>query len=75
MQDAIQQTKTTLYPNTFQMTDSPGKCLIILFSKYSLKGENIQAPPGVLQLFKLCAAVVLSRFLYKWKKSPSPFGF
>lgn len=30
--------------------------------------------PGVLQLFKLCAAAVSSRFLYKWKKSPSPLS-
>lgn len=30
MQDAIQQAKTTLHPNTFQITELPGKCLIIL---------------------------------------------
>lgn len=30
MQGTIQQTKTTSYPNTFQTSEPPGKCRIIL---------------------------------------------
>lgn len=80
MQDAIQQTKTTTTrPNTFQITRPPGKRLIIL-SGHSIF-PNIHGEvginkhlPGVLQLFKVCAAAASSGFLYKWKKSPSfPF--
>lgn len=79
MQDAIQQTETTTCSNTFQISQLPGKCLIIL-SGHSMF-PNIHGEvginkhlPGVLQLFKLCAAAVSSRFLYKWKKSPSPLS-
>lgn len=36
--------------------------------KYSWRGWNNQGLPGVLQLFKLCAAAVSSRFLYKLEK-------
>lgn len=81
MQDAIQQTKTTTCPNTFQITRLPGKRLIILSGHSILPNIHGEVGinkhlPGVLQLFKLCAAAVSSGFLYKWKKSPSfPFFF
>lgn len=71
MQDAIQQTKTTLNPNTFEITGIAGECLITSPQTFSRRGTNNQALPGALQLFELCAAAVLSKFLYKWKKSPS----
>lgn len=76
MQDAIQQTKVT-YPYTFQITEHSGNAWLFsqdiqIVSKYSWSDWNNQAPPGVLQLFKLCAAVSSSRFLYKLKKITRP---
>lgn len=73
MQDAIQQTKTTLKPNTFEITWVPGKRLIISAQTYSWRRQNNQELP-VLQQFELCAAAVLSKFFYKWKSSPRFFG-
>lgn len=56
MRDAIQQqTQTMTRPDTLQITQHPGRSFIIPseHSEITRRWKN-QAPPGVLQRFKLC---------------------
>lgn len=79
MQDAIQQTKAT-YPYTFQISELPGNAWLFpqdiqIVSKSSWSGWNNQAPPGVLQLFKLCSCFVIQVSLQVEKNHPPHYLF